>query len=206
MSVLKVAVACLVFLFSCSISAAQLSKTQQLIRAEIFRLGGSFEGQSHPKLVQFESGFSENDFEMLVHLPTVSTLYINNCTVDDFAVKSISKIRNLKRLGIRNSKITASDISALKANSKLEFLELESCKVSPLSLGELASLTSLKSLSIEFVQVPTKFAKVVSKMNWLKECHLVVYTDAKISDFDEVKTKIPDTEFSINILEQGRSK
>ena len=108
MSARKVAVVYFVLMCSCSVSAAQLGKTQQLIRTEIFRLGGNFEGRSHPKLIQFESGFSENDYEMLVHLPTASTLYINNCTVDNFAVECIGKIRDLKHLAITNSKITAS--------------------------------------------------------------------------------------------------
>ena len=57
------------FLFLQQNSLAQLTATEQLIRKEIVRLGGDWEGQSKPILVEFIGPrFDVGKFEMLTHL------------------------------------------------------------------------------------------------------------------------------------------
>ena len=109
------------FLLSNTEVFGQLTTTEDLIRKEIDRLGGAWEGQVSPAMVEFIGPrFDARQFEMLSHLKTVRILSIHDCDVPAEAIHWIAQMEGLEHLEITNSKVDGACISHLKNNRKLK--------------------------------------------------------------------------------------
>ena len=158
------------FLFLQQNSLAQLTATEQLIRKEIVRLGGDWEGQSKPILVEFIGPrFDVCKFEMLTHLKGLNFLSVSDCNTPTQAIHCISQIEDLKELQIINSKVDGSSFSNLANCRNLSSIQLDGVDISPSFLDELIKLKNLRKLTVRNSTVPEKFDTEVAKMPSLTE-------------------------------------
>jgi hypothetical protein len=152
----------------------KLTVTENLIRREILRLGGEWEAWSKPKLVGFYgSNFESTHFEMLMHLPTVEWLSIQDCAVDDFAMKCISSIDSLKRLDFVGCDINAKTLSLLQSNRELRYLQFEEKRLSDSMMDDITRLSQVESLSlinVDLTDVSDANINSIADMSSLKSC------------------------------------
>ena len=161
------------FLLSNTEVFGQLTTTEDLIRKEIDRLGGAWEGQISPAMVEFIGPrFDARQFEMLSHLKTVRILSIHDCDVPAEAIHWIAQMEGLEHLEITNSKVDGACISHLKNNRKLKTLRIENVNISDAFLAGLKNLTNLQELYVDYSVVPQDFDGEVLKMPTLKRCEI----------------------------------
>ena len=76
----------------------ELTATQELIKAEILRLGGDWE----PRLVGFIGPrFTAHHFEMLEHMTGIENVEMLNVSVPPTAYASIAKMRTVRWLEVQ---------------------------------------------------------------------------------------------------------
>ena len=161
------------FLLFSTEAFGQLTATEDLIRKEIDRLGGAWEGQIEPAMVEFIGPhFDARQFEMLSHLKTVRILTIHNCDVSTKAIQYIAQMEGLEHLEIFSSKVDGTGISHMKNNRKLKTLLIEDVNISDAFLAGLTKLPQLQELYVDYSIVPQGFDIEILKMTSLKRCEI----------------------------------
>ncbi|MCH9654315.1 MAG: hypothetical protein K0U86_18700 [Planctomycetes bacterium] len=125
----------------------KLTVTEDLIRREIVRLGGDWESGEKPKLVSFIGDkFESRHFEMLTHVPTLESFYVDTCAIDEFAMACLSQIHQLERLDIVQCKLEPKSLSLLRGHRELKVIFFDSVFISDQLMTELAKFQNLRKI------------------------------------------------------------
>jgi len=119
-------------------------------------------------------------------LKSVTTLEISRCPLGDEALEHLAKLPNLQSLILRNTKVTGSGLSSLKACKKLDKLLLGGESFQHDSMGTLAELSQIRTLELD-VAVPLR---KLTGLKGLSNLELLDVSDSKISDNDLAKLPV----------------
>src|SRR5262249_40852192 len=112
-------------------------------------------------------------FAALEMFPKLETLDVSAGTnVSDAGLKSIVKLKGLKVLGLRRSKITDAGLEKLAALSELEQLELDGVKITDGGVAKLAGLAKLRQIGLGNTQVTEGVTSTLAQMKQLKSINL----------------------------------
>jgi len=187
------------FLLSTTEAFGQLTATEDLIRKEIDRLGGAWEGQIEPAMGEFIGPrFDARQFEMLSHLKTVRILCIHNCDVPAEAIHRIAQMEGLEHLEITNSKVDGACISHLKNNRKLKTLQIKNVNISDAFVAGLTNLPNLQELYVDYSIVPQDFDGEILKMTSLKKCEFFCV----VSNTHKPESSYTKNGFSFNFISE----
>jgi hypothetical protein len=168
------------------------SVTESLIRDEIIRLGGEWEGGAVPARVGFIGArFSERHFEMLEHLRPFRMLTLHTVDVGPDAMKSISKLASLEKLHIEESTLASQGSVKLSGLKMLTSLKLYECKVDPHWIGAVGEIPSLKHLSLERVDLPPETLEIVGRLRNLENLNINSSREFKAEEIEKLKAKLP---------------
>ena len=148
----------------------QLTYTQDLIREEIIRLGGEWEGSDAVKRICFEGElFRTEHFEMLSHctgLEWFGALDIRLCDKD--ALKHLLQIRSLIRVDLLGAGDLADGLEHIPVRcSKLKEVNVEAKHLSIEAFSALQKVQSLRRLSLEVGSLEREQWELLSRMRQL---------------------------------------
>jgi|GEM_PF-1562648 len=176
----------------------QLTATEELIRAEVLRLGGDWESGDSPVLVGFwGASFEQKHFEFFSHLKTVKTLMLLEVGVNAEALCYISRIDSLNRLTIEDTKFDGIGLSALSRNRQLADLTIRYAKFASNTAIGLSELTSLESLTLEDVEISAEHFKQIQNLEKLKVCTITSVNFIPMDVIETLKRSLPDCEVNV---------
>ncbi len=161
----------------------KLTYTQNLIRVDITRLGGEWEGGEEIERICFLGpNFKSDHFEMLSHcagLKWFSAFDVGSC--DKVALKHLFKIKSLQRIDVSNSGELADGFEYLPANTaKLKEVRIEASTLGTDAILALQRVKSLSLLSLTLREITVEQVDALVKMKQLK--HLWIETKVPIDD------------------------
>ena len=153
----------------------QLTYTQNLIREEIIRLGGEWEGSDAVKRICFAGeSFKTEHFEMLSHcsgLEWFSAHDIRLCEKD--ALKHLLQIRSLVRVDLLGAGDLANGLEHIPVRcSKLEEVNVEAKHLNMEAFSALQKVQSLRRLSLEVGSLEREQWELLSRMTQLKYLYI----------------------------------
>lgn len=174
----------------------KLTVTESLIRQEILRLGGDWESGTKPKLIGFlGENFESEHFEMLTHLPSVEFFIVQECPVDDFAIKCLSSVAALKRLDFVRCDFDATCLSLLRSNRELRALRFEETRLCDKAMRELTRVTQIEILEFSDVDlsgVSDETFDRLARMSSLKSLTIWNCKGLTAARIERLKSAVPD--------------
>jgi hypothetical protein len=196
----------LVVLFSlltmCCLSAecfpADRTVTEELIHAEIMRLGGEWEGYKAPVRLAFTGKkFTERHFEMLEHIHPFPMLSLAQVEIGPDAMESISKLTSLKDLFIQQSTLASKGSDKISRLKSLTSLELHECKVAPEWIRAIGEVPSLRRLLLYEVDLPSDTLEIVAHLKNLEHLDIDSPREFKAKEIETLKAKLPRCKITI---------
>jgi len=154
---------------------AQLTYTQDLIREEIIRLGGEWEGSDAVKRICFAGElFKTEHFEMLSHCSGLEWFEAHDIRLcDKDALKHLLQIRSLIRVDLLGAGDLADGLEHIPVKcSKLEEVRVEAKHLSIEAFSALQKVQSLRHLSLEVGSLEREQCELVSRMKQLKYLYI----------------------------------
>ncbi|MBS1831430.1 MAG: hypothetical protein JST65_01885 [Acidobacteria bacterium] len=104
--------------------------------------------------------------------PKLEALDLSYSTATDEVLKSLSNLRNLKRLNLRDTLVTDDGLAALADVNSLEEIDLYGLKISDKGLAHLRGLKNLRKLNLLGGPVTDAGAEILSGLPRLRELNL----------------------------------
>ena len=127
-------------------ASAQAPYTQRLIRQEILRLDGEWEGDLPKRICFTGEKFASDHFEMLAHcteLDWLGFISISECKAED--LKHLGNLQALRRIDFYESDCLLEGLKFLANCRSLTEIRIESKIVDANALNSLASIRSLQN-------------------------------------------------------------
>ncbi len=185
----------------------QLTCTQRLIRGEITRLGGEWEGGETIEHIGFLApDFKTDHFEMLRHcsgLKWFSAFEVPAC--DKSALKHLFRIDSVERIDVFDSDELADGLAYLPMNtSKLREVRVDASTLSKDAMLAIQKVKSLQLLSLTVKKLTPEQVDVLANTNQLK--HLWIETEVPIDDalLKRIKSSLENCEVLISVVEREK--
>lgn len=173
----------------------ELTVTEALIAREIVRLDGDWEVPWEPRLVGFLGNkFESKHYEMLTHLPTVTSFMVAEGVLDNFSLTCLSRVTELRFLDIQYSQVTAESFSLLRSNRNLQRLSFDGVSLPAGAVAEIAKLTQIEELSFSDVEFNEGVVESLSSMQNLKHIHIFSCDGIEQEDIAVIEAALPNLE------------
>lgn len=182
-------------------ATAQRTITEELLRREIVRLGGEWEGDNAPSRIGFSGpGFSQDHFEMLEHIRGTQMLTLVDIDLGPKATKSLGTVKTLKRLYVERCRLAQMGYDPLNQLTALASLEVYDCDIPLEFIGAIAKLETLKSVVLVDAQLPMTAIEELSKIRKLER--LQVYSSREFSalEIERLRSRLPSCKVDIRKL------
>ena len=179
----------------------ELAVTEQLVRSEIIRLGGSWEAEADnksPEMISFYGeNFKERHFEMLEHVRSARAFASVGVDISPVAVVSIARLRNLEAIQIQEGSFSGEGCGKWQKLKTLTSLKVFECRLTCRGVRSIAKIQSLTTLSLNDVDLPEDALVTLGAMQNLKVLHIFASREIEKEAIEQLKSRLPDCRIKV---------
>ena len=106
-----------------------------------------------------KSRVTNNLFDVLVTLPRLRVLIVNDCAVTDDGLKALTAIHTLTTVEFDGCRLTDRGVAQLARLPRLEVLRVQNCSIAGACFRELSRMKSLRELSVSGTSVDDRVSR-----------------------------------------------
>jgi len=158
-------------------------------------------------LGHFRGGVRDQDIRPLAGITSLRKLSLRNARVTDDSMSLFAAMPSLRSLGLAGTKITDAGLEQLKRHEGLESLYVSSSKITDRGVQHLATMKSLKRLSLESTAITGEALKALTKLSLisldLRDCNVIEAGLIHVAAHKELQTlDLQNTDATDAVLEK----